>query len=198
MDRDKVIEMILDPGRRPAPGSPEHQAFLAYMEQSPECRAMYEQQQAVWEALDAWESPEPSEGFDRALRAKIDASAAPRSSFWSLLTRPDQWLGAAGAWGRPALVTALAVLLVVAGMILSYQSRLDSPLPSAGDLLVEQRGREPDIAREANSASDVLSPREPAEVVPINADQIEQALDDIEMLADFEALVLKSQEPGRS
>jgi uncharacterized membrane protein YdfJ with MMPL/SSD domain len=168
MDRDAVIEMILDPGRQPAVGSPEHQAFLAYLEQSPECRAMYEQQQAVWETLDLWEPAEPSAGFDRELYRKIDQSARNElAGFWAWLRRPSEWLAAI----RPSLAAAMAALLLIAGTIVTYQPR---------------RGAEP------------VAAQLPAEIGPEYVEQMDQALDDIEMLADFEALVLGAEGPGKS
>jgi hypothetical protein len=168
MDREKVIEMILDPGRRPAAGSVEHRAFLAQLDSSPEYRAMYEQQQAVWEALDLWEPAEPSSGFDRALYERIERSPgrAP-AGIWSWLGGPGEWFAAM----RPGLAAGLAALLLIAGAIVTYQPR---------------RAAEPSTARRA------------IEIGPQYSEQIDQALDDIEMLADFEALVLEPEGPGKS
>jgi hypothetical protein len=168
MDREKVIEMILDPGRRPAPGSAEHRAFFAQLENSPEYRAMYEQQQAVWEALDLWEPVEPSAGFDRGLYERIERSPAHKTpGVWSWLGLPAEWF----VTMRPGLAAGLAALLLIAGVIVSYQ-----PRPAA----------EPFTARGS------------IEIGPEYSEAIEQALDDIEMLADFEALVLEAEGPGKS
>jgi len=167
MDRETVIEMILDPGRRPAEGTPEHHTFLAYLEKSPECRAMYEQQQVVWEALDLWEPAEPAASFDRAVYQMIERSRTKGSAgLWGWLGLPGEWLGAT----RPGLAAGLATLLLIAGAIVTTQPR---------------RGEAP-LAQ--------LPPRVETEYV----EQIDQALDDIEMLADFEALVLEPEGPGRS
>jgi anti-sigma factor RsiW len=168
MDRETVIEMILDPGRRPMQGTAEQRAFLAYLETSPECRAMYEQQQAVWEALELWEPAEPSAGFDRALYATIERGEANRpAGVWGWLGRPAEWLGGL----RPSLAAGLAALLLLAGAIVDYQP---------------QRGE--------GSVASQRSPLVETEYV----EQIDQALDDIEMLVDFEALVLEPESPGRS
>jgi hypothetical protein len=168
MDRETVIEMILDPGRRPEQGTAEHQAFFAYLETSPECRAMYEQQQAVWEALDLWEPAEPSVGFDRALYATIERGEANEpAGVWGWLGRPAEWLGGL----RPSLAAGLAALLLIAGTIVTYQP---------------QRGESPVAMQRIESPeSDYV-------------EQIDQALEDIEMLADFEALALEPESPGRS
>ena len=167
MDREKVIEMILDPASRPAQGSAEHQAFLAYLDTSPECRVMYEQQQAVWEALELWEPVEPSAGFDRGVYERIERSPA---RFWDVrgwLSLPADWLGAT----RPGLAAGLAALLLIAGTVVIYQPR-----------------------RGADQVASQLPPRIETESI----DPIDQALDDIEMLVDFEALVLQPESPGRS
>lgn len=167
MDREKVIEMILDPASRPAQGSAEHQAFLAYLEKSPECRAMHEKQQAVWKALELWEPMEPSAGFDRGVYERIERSPA---KFWDVrgwLSWPAEWLGAA----RPSLAAGLAALLLIAGAIVICQPR-----------------------RGANQVAAQQRPRIETESI----EQIDQALDDIEMLVDFEALVLEPEGPGRS
>jgi hypothetical protein len=168
MDRETAIEMILDPGRRPAEGTPQHQEFLACLEESPDCRAMYQQQQAVWQALDVWEPAEPSAGFDRALFEKIERSREDSwTSRWGWLTRPGEWLGTA----RPSFAAGLAALLLIAGTVLTYQP-----------------------TREGDGAA----VQTPAPVETEYIQQIDQALDDIEMLADFEALALAAESPGRS
>jgi hypothetical protein len=166
MDRETVVEMILDPARRPVPGSAEHREFFAYLEQSPECRVMHEQQQAVWEALALWEPVEPSAGFDRGLYAKIERSPA---KFWDLRS----WAGWQPGWfavPRPSLAAGLAALLLIAATIVTYQ-----PRRTADQVAAQQRRIETESVH-----------------------QIDQALDDIEMLADFDGLVLEPEGPGRS
>jgi hypothetical protein len=168
MDREKAIELILDPGRRPPEGSAEHQAFLAYIEKSPQCRAMYEQQEAVWEALDLWEPVEPSAGFDGAFSRRIEQSRVSDGvGLWGWLGRPTEWLTAM----RPSLAAGLAALLLVAGTIVSYQPE---------------------------RVVDLSSVQAPSALGPEYVEQIDQALDDIEMLADFEALVLEPEGRGKS
>lgn len=165
MDRDAVIEMILDPSRRPLPGSREHQAFLAYLESSPECRTMYEQQEAVWEALEMWAPVEPSAGFDHSIYGRIPQRPMQSVRWWGGLLA--EWIG---PW-RPGLAAGLAALLLIAGMIVSYQPRA-----------------------EVQSSATALSAGTESEYL----EQIDQTLDDIEMLADFEGLELAPQGPGRS
>jgi hypothetical protein len=167
MDRETVIEMILDPARRPAPGSAEQQAFLAYLEQSPEYRAMYEQQQAVWDALELWEPVEPSASFDRGLYERIERSPAKFWDFRGWLAWPAEWFGAS----RLSLAAGLAALLLLALTIVTYQ-----PRSGVGQIAAQQ----------------------PMRIETESIEQIDQALDDIEMLADFDALVLEPQGPGRS
>jgi hypothetical protein len=71
---------------------------------------------------------------------------------------------------RPGLAGALAALLLAAGGIVSYQ-------PQSADRVAVQR---------------------PWQAETEFVEQIDQALDDIEMLADFEALVLEPEGQGRS
>ena len=172
MDRDKVIEMILDPDRRPAEGSAEHQAFLAYLAKSPECRAMYEQQEALWEALDLWEPIEPSAEFDQRLYQRIERSRENGiAAAWGWPSRPLEWITAARSSAGPSLAWTLAALLLVASGIVSYQPR---------------------------SGPDGVAARAPRLVEAEFVEQIDQTLDDIEMLADFEALVLEAGGQGKS
>jgi hypothetical protein len=128
---------------------------------------MYEQQQGVWEALEAWEPVELSAGFDERLYERIEQSRAKGfAAFWSWLSRPGEWIAVA----RPGLAGALAALLLAAGGIVSYQ-------PQSADRVAVQR---------------------PWQAETEFVEQIDQALDDIEMLADFEALVLEPEGQGRS
>ena len=123
------------------------------METSPECRALYEQQKTVWQALDRWEPIEPSLDFNRRLYEKIEADAANRSWFAGLF--PNL---------RPSFAVGLAGLLLAAGTVLYHQPGTETvPRKTAGIVAVDD--------------SEYL-------------DQIHTALDDIEMLADFDVLPL--------
>lgn len=108
MTRERAIEIILQSGEGPTPGTDEHREFMAYLEESPECRELYGRQQALWQELDAWEPVDPSPGFDRQLWAAIEADTPLwRRAFVTL---------------RPGFAVGLAGLLLVAAAVVRQQS----------------------------------------------------------------------------
>jgi hypothetical protein len=75
-----------------------------------ECRDFVAAQQAVWSALDGWEAPAISDGFERRLYQRIETPVSWRER----LVRPLRPLLA-----RHALpVAAAACLLITAGIVL--------------------------------------------------------------------------------
>ena len=76
MTREKALEMITNPRGGPPEGTPAYRELMIYLESSPECRAVYSEQKAVWESLDLWEDVEPSAGFDRRLFGEIEKQQA--------------------------------------------------------------------------------------------------------------------------
>ena len=111
------------------------------------CREFASSQRAVWEALDAWEAAPVSADFDSRLYRRIEARA-----WWrDLLRRPFR---PAMLWrGVPA--TAMACLLVMAGIVL--QRSAVSPTPAPDDTQVEA----------------------------VQPEQVERTLDAMEMLNEF-------------
>ena len=148
MTREQVEERIVDPAGPPRPGTPEREAFDAWLECDAELRERFELQQEVFAAMDLWEAPQPSAGFDAALRAKLQPK-----SFWA-------GLFGARPWWAAAAVAALAAWLYWAP-------------PRTVDL---------------------PEPAEPAQVVAV--DEVDQVLDDLEMLVEFEALPPAEAESG--
>ncbi len=157
MTRERAIAIILRPGEGLPPGSAEHRELLAYLEQSPECRELYERQQALWQELDVWEPVDPSAGFDRRLWATLEAG----TPWWR---RVFFGLG-------PGFAVALAGLFLVAATVVRQQS-----------------------SRLADPALAVIEPAED----PQFYQRLDTALDDIEMLADFEVLPLADENKDRS
>ena len=67
---------------------PETQTILErHVAVCPACREFQAGQQAVWQALDAWEAMPVSTDFDRRLYRRIEADQA-HASWWSRLLEP--------------------------------------------------------------------------------------------------------------
>jgi anti-sigma factor RsiW len=124
-----------------------------HMASCPACQGFQKGQQAVWQALDAWETMPVSADFDRRLYQRIDAESS--SSWWSRFTRPLGPMFAGGLLSRGVPVAAAACLLVIAGVILERPNQV--VVPDSSDARVEA----------------------------IQADQVERALDDLDLLRQF-------------
>jgi anti-sigma factor RsiW len=79
-------------------------ALERHMEACAACRDFQRRQALVWSALGEWEAALVSAGFDRRLRARIDADAPAR--WWSRLTAQLRW--------NPAIPLAAACLTLAA------------------------------------------------------------------------------------
>lgn len=160
MTHEQALEIILNPRGSPPPGSPERREFEEYLRASPECRQLFEAQQAVWRAMDDWSAPEPSPAFDARLFAQIEAERGRRS-----------WFERSMGGFRLPLAAALAGLLLAAGTVLRQQTPASPEAPMT-------------VAVEPPESQYVQ--------------QINRALDDLEMLADFAAPAPSIQAPGES
>ena len=154
MNCQVIVEQIVTQSGRPNL-SPEVESHLWAC---PACSRVYLEQQALWRAMDAWEAPEVSTGFDRQLFARIG-----KTSFWA----PLDWFLRLFRPLQPAFPAALAGVMLVA-------------------VLVVQHGRELPLMEPATVAVQTLE-RE-------DVRQIETALDDIEMLSEFEVLPAEGPE----
>jgi len=116
------------------------------------CREFADGQRAVWEALDVWEAPPVSAGFDRQLYERIEREV----SWWDLLMRPF----------RPLLFRRGLPIAATAGLVLM-----------AG-LMVQNPGA-------------VMQPARPesAQVEGIAPEQLEHAVDEMEMMREFNRLI---------
>jgi anti-sigma factor RsiW len=129
----------------------------------PACREFVDKQSAVWQALDAWEAKPVSADFDRKLYTRIEADVP----WWQTLLRPLRPV--ALRWNVAASMAGVFVLLT-AGLLLNRPGAV-SPVPEAptqaqGQLLVQ-----------------------PEQVQP---EQVEHALDAMDMLAEFDSHVKSS------
>jgi anti-sigma factor RsiW len=125
----------------------------------PACQEFANRQRALWEALDTWEAAPVSPDFDRRLYQRIEKEVG----WWSLLIRPFRPMLA----GRPvglshkALrlslpVAAAAFVVVMAGALLQQPVKVQ-PAPHT----------------------------ESAQSESVQPDQVEHALEAMQMLSDF-------------
>jgi len=122
-----------------------------HMETCPACREFAGGQQAVWQALEAWEPAPVSMDFDRRLYHRIERQV----SWWSRLMRPFDPL-----FRHAVPIGAAAGVVFMAG------------------LLMERPAAKPAAPVEQSAQVETLQP-----------DQVEHAVDDMEMLRDFSSLV---------
>ena len=132
-----------------------------HMDICPACREFAAGQRALWEALDSWEVAPVSRDFDRRLYQRIEKRIENRFdkevSLWDLLVRPFRPLPFHLMMVRRGLpVAAAACLLLVAGVLIE-QRPADSPSPA----------------------------KDMAQVESVQPEQVEQALDAMEMLSEF-------------
>jgi anti-sigma factor RsiW len=123
-----------------------------HMAACPACHGFAGRQQAVWQALEAWEPAPVSVDFDRRLYQRIEQEV----SWWSRLLRPFDPL-----FRHAVPVAAAAGVVFVAGMLLQRPA-----------------GKPAAPAEESAQVLETLQP-----------DQVEHALDDMEMVRDFSSLV---------
>ena len=166
MTREQALEIIMSPRGSPPAGSVEHTEFLKFLNKSPECRRLFEQQQAVWQSMDDWLAPEPSAGFDRRLLAQIEAEQGRVG-----------WFGRMFGGFRVPLAATVALLLVAAATVIQRQ---EPAMPEPG------------------TAVTVLEPPESQYRESQYMEQINRALDDLEMLADFAPPQPSGEIPGES
>lgn len=170
MTREEALEAVHNPNGPPQDPA-QRRAFDAWLERDPDLRALMDQQTALFEALDEWSAPEPSANFDRALAARIEAEDA-RPGWRESLRRSLTALSGP----RWAAVAACAAALAVA----VWLGPADQAAPSADP---------------APKTAVALPPAQPAEAY---FDEFDQALDDLEMLVDFDVAVPAEGPEGRS
>ncbi|MCS7025116.1 MAG: hypothetical protein NZV14_09965 [Bryobacteraceae bacterium] len=141
----------------------------SHLRQCPACQSFASAQSLVWRALDEYEAMPISETFDRRLYARIEAEEQrPTWVKWcdGLWNRLTVGGTATGAWlWRPAL-PVLACLLVAIGLY--FRPSFDSTQQSL---------------------------QGPSTDTTLQAEQIEAALEDLEMLRDLGALDAGWQRP---
>jgi hypothetical protein len=113
-------DLLLDPAASSNAALREHVAFCAA------CEKELQSLKATFALLDAWQAPEPSPYFDQklAILLREEQSAAPAGWFERLKSR---FLFNTGRQFRPALVGAMALILVVGGGTFADLSTFSHP-----------------------------------------------------------------------
>lgn len=99
-----------------------------HIEICPACQTFQQEQQAVWRALDDWETSRVSPDFDRRLYRRIEAEAA--TPWWTRMGSLS-WV----SW-KPAVPLAAICLTLVAAAIFDSPAELPSP-DTRGQVRVE-------------------------------------------------------------
>jgi anti-sigma factor RsiW len=84
-------------------------AVAAHLQGCAPCQEFVARQSMVWEAMDGWEAPPVSLGFDRRLYQRIEQEV----SWWDLLVRPFRPL----LTRRSVPIAATSLLVLVAGLM---------------------------------------------------------------------------------
>jgi len=136
--------------RKPdAPGAAELERHVATCSA---CRQFVAGQQAVWQALDAWEAPPVAADFDRQLYRRIEQDRLLQETVWW-----RRWLGPL----RPVVLRRGLPIAAAAGVLAAAVLMLDRP------------------------AVTPVSKPETVQVENLQPEQVQHALDDMEMLSDF-------------
>lgn len=159
MTRDQALELIHDPAGRPADADT-RQALELWLERDSELRAIDAQQQELFGALDDWATPQPSECFDEALYARIEAEPVNATG----------WLATLGRLLAPRPMAALAACAAAILLAVSIPTFEAPP--------------EPVYVEKAAAGAEEVEYYE----------ALDQALDDVEMLLEFEALAPGAEE----
>lgn len=198
MTRERVLEIIHDPALVPEAGTAEHAAFEAALAAAPDLAQMYEQQQALDLALGTWDEVEPSAGFDRAVIERVEDAAQP---WWSRLFgwTPTRKPVAAAAGLAAAAVIGIAVWdaedsrvpeVVETPAVAPVEAVPEPPAP-----VVEEE--EPPVLEDIVPQVAVYEESDelPVELIDADLEELDEALDDLEMLADFDLLAF-DEEPA--
>jgi hypothetical protein len=103
-----LLDLLLDPG------APSNAAGRSHVESCTKCNQELKSLEATFALLDTWEAPEPSPYFDQKLAVRLrEEQAMPPADWFERLK--SRLLFNTGRHFRPALVGALALILLVGG-----------------------------------------------------------------------------------
>lgn len=159
MTREQAWEAVHNPNGPPKDPA-ERRAFEKWLDRDPELRELMEQQSALFEALDEWCAPEPSAEFDRVLAERVEAERARRG--WLDSVRDAVGKLSAPRWA--ALGTCAAALAAALWL---------GPAPGS----------------DVDQAPKTAAALPPSPAADAYFDELDQALDDLEMLVDFDVAV---------
>lgn len=142
--------------------------FEKHLETCAECLEFVAGQNAVWQALDVFEAPAVSANFDRALHQRI-----AQTSWWDRIAA-----SITSPFRTPSLLRqglplmAAAALLTAALVVWERPNPAPAPAPQAatGQLSAEAGAPDADVS--------------------LQPEQMERALDDMDMLREFNHLVI--------
>ena len=120
MTRDEALEAVFNP-KGPPTDPQSRAAFDGWLERDEDLRTLYEEQSALFSALDEWAAPEPSAEFDAAMAQRIEAER-DREPVWL------SWINAALA-PRWASAAALGAVLAAAWVWGPASSEGPAPAP---------------------------------------------------------------------
>ncbi len=144
--------------------------------QCPDCRALVEAQNAVWESLDAWTPVEVSRDFDSRLYARIASEQSGPSwlRWWRRLSQP----ATPYAWWKPMVSMAVAGAIVSMALIVHPVEHTASLPPKSGVVQTTPQAVEAPAVASAPSPAPAAAGSE-----DIDLQQVEQALDDLDIVA---------------
>jgi hypothetical protein len=95
-------------------GAPSNAAAREHLEACASCKEEFRSLKATFDLLDSWNAPEPSPYFDQKLSVRIrEEQAAPPAGWFERMRA--RLLFNTGRQFRPALVTALALVIIAGG-----------------------------------------------------------------------------------
>ncbi|HYZ87288.1 MAG TPA: zf-HC2 domain-containing protein [Bryobacteraceae bacterium] len=125
----------------------------AHLESCPDCKAFVSAQKELWTSLDLWQAPAVSDGFDQRLYARIAEES--KATWFERALQQIREPFAAFSWAKAMPVAAACAVL--AGALLLYTPRTQTSQPPA-----TKAGAVP--------------------LESVDLDQVERALDDLDML----------------
>ena len=119
--QNALPDLLLDPTAK------ENAAARAHIATCADCARELRSLEATMSLLDQWQAPEVSPYFDQKLAVRLrEEQAAPPAGFWERMRIRLQLN--TGRQFRPALATAMALLLVAGGSTITVISHPPSPV----------------------------------------------------------------------